>query len=80
MVTCRDLMIYILNNNLEDEPVFKDGTFVGFIPVHKAAKNMGVGSATIFALVKHNNIDYVSVGDEYFISDMKEIRKKGEQR
>ena len=78
MVTGRDLIIYILKNNLENEPVFKDGTFVGFVPVHQAATKMGVGSATIFALVRQNNLDYISIGDNYFISDMKEIGRKGE--
>ncbi len=74
MITGRDLILYILKNNLEDEPVFKDGTFVGFIPVHEAAAKMGVGSATIFALLGQDKLDYISIGGKHYISDMEELK------
>lgn len=74
MITGRDLILYILKNNLEDEPVFKDGTFVGFIPVHEAAVKMGVGSATIFALLGQDKLDYISIGGKHYISDMEELK------
>ena len=31
-MTGRELILYILQNGLENEEVFKDGIFVGFIP------------------------------------------------
>lgn len=74
-MTGRELIVYILENHLEDEPVFKDGTFVGFIPVNEAAAKMGVGSATIFALTGQEKLDYIVVGGKHYISD---IKKKGE--
>lgn len=49
MMTGRELIMYILENGLENEPVFKNGTFVGFMTVTQAAEKMDVGLATIFA-------------------------------
>lgn len=49
MMTGRELILYILENGLEDEPVFKNGAFVGFMTVSQAAEKMDVGLATIFA-------------------------------
>lgn len=47
-MTGKDLIIYILQNNLEDETIFKeDGTFVDFIDEKELASKFGVGVATI---------------------------------
>lgn len=46
-MTGRDLIIYILQNNLEDEPVFKDGKFIGFMNTDETALKFGVGPSTI---------------------------------
>ena len=75
MVLILELILYILENHLEDEPVFKDGTFVGFVPVNEAAAKMGVGSATIIALAGQDKLDYIVVGGKHYISN---ISKKGE--
>ena len=48
-MTGRQLIIYILENGLEDDPVFKDGKFIGFMTAVEAAQKMNVGVATIFA-------------------------------
>lgn len=69
----RDLIIYILKNNLEDEPIFKDGKLIGFITVGEAAAKMGVGVNTIYAWVSQNRLDYVYIGNECFISDACEL-------
>ena len=49
MMTGRELIMYIMDNRLENEPVFKNGTFIGFMTVTQAAEKMDVGLATIFA-------------------------------
>lgn len=56
-MTGRDLIIYILANNLENAPVFKDGKFIGFLTVDEAAERMHVGNATIRALVELGKLD-----------------------
>lgn len=67
-MTCIDLVKYIINNNLENEPVFKNGTFVGFVPAEAAAMMLGVGIATIEALGHMNKIEYVKIGNVPYVS------------
>ena len=46
-MTGRDLIIYILQNGLEDEEVFKDGGILGFATEAQLAARFGVGVETI---------------------------------
>ena len=46
-MTGRELIIYILKNGLEDEPVIKDGVLLGFMTSVEAAEKFNVGTATI---------------------------------
>ena len=46
-MTGKELMIYILQNNLEDEQVIDDGKLLGFLTAEEAAAKMHVGPATI---------------------------------
>jgi hypothetical protein len=66
-MTGRDLIIYILQNNLEDEPVIKDDKLLGFITVQEAALKFGVGPATITLWCKFNVIPYFAIGDNIYI-------------
>lgn len=50
-MTGRDLIIYILENHLEDEPVFKDGKFIGFMDTNELAIELDTGEATVRALI-----------------------------
>ena len=49
-MTCRELIIYILSNHLEDEEVFKDGKLIGFMTSEEAAVKLDVGNRSIEAL------------------------------
>ena len=42
-MTGRDLIIYILQNDLEGEVVLKDGIFVGLVSDEEVAARFGVG-------------------------------------
>ena len=66
-MTGRDLIIYILENGLEDEPVFKDGKFIGFITTGEAAVKCNVGIATILAWIKENKMNGVYVSEGLYI-------------
>lgn len=70
-MTGRELIIYILEHNLEDEPVFKDGKFVGFMTLDEAAAKMHVGRATVEAWVALGSmaIDSINVVEGVYISD-----------
>ena len=67
-MTGRDLSVYILTNRLEDELVFKDNTFMGFISVDEAAKKLGVGVETIKLWIQQERLKYFKIGDLYFVA------------
>ena len=46
-MTYRDLIMYVLENHLEDEEIFKDGRFAGFMTKIEAAIKFDVDVATI---------------------------------
>ena len=66
-MTGRDLIIYILANGLENEPVFKDDKFIGFVTAREAAKRLDVGVATIYVWVHQKRLDGVVIGDMLYV-------------
>lgn len=75
-MTGRDLIIYILSNGLEDEPIFKDGKVLGFMTEVEAALKFNVGIATIRVWCDCNMIDHVLIGKELYIPVNAEFYKK----
>ena len=69
----RDLIIYILENHLEDTDMFVDGVFVGFIPVRQVAAKVGVGEATIRVWVELGTLKGVTINDQLYILPTKEL-------
>lgn len=68
-MTGKDLIIYILQNNLENEPIFKDGKLLGFISAEEAALKFGVGSATIEGLCEIGALQGIKIEERLFILD-----------
>ncbi len=66
-MTGRDLIVYILKNGLEDEPVFKDGKFIGFKTPAEVAVNMNVGLATISAWIAEDRLPGIRVEGGLYI-------------
>ena len=67
-MTGRELIMYILENHLEDEPVFQNGTFVGYVSDVKFAEMLGVGVATVRAWIMMGRIkDAIMIGDAMFV-------------
>lgn len=66
-MTGRDLIIYILENNLENEQVFEDGRLMGFMTVPEAAFKFGVGMATIEVLFKLKAIPGFKIDETIYI-------------
>ena len=60
--------LYILQNQLEDEPVYQDGMLLGFMSEVEAALRFGVGMATIRAWYYGGMIEGVKIGNLIFIS------------
>lgn len=72
-MTGKELIIYILENDLENEPVFKNGTFIGFATMEDTAVRLNVGVGTIYAWMVMGQLDYVRIGEEYLVSLASEL-------
>lgn len=66
-MTGRDLILYILANGLEDEPVFKDGTFIGFETIEAVAARSKVGIATVQTWIQTGHVKTFKIGDVIYI-------------
>ena len=76
-MTGRDLILYILSNTLEDEPVVKDGKLIGFMTVTEAACNLGVGVATVLAWIQLGFLPSVQIGETTYIPKIHNDGMKG---
>lgn len=50
-MTGKDLIVYILQNNLENEPVIHDGKLLGFLSIEEAAVKMDYGVSSVVACI-----------------------------
>lgn len=66
-MTGRELVIYILSNNLENEPVFKDGKFLGFKTLEEVAVELEVGVETVRLWAVMGMIDCVKISEEFIL-------------
>lgn len=66
-MTGRDLIVYILKNGLENEPVFKNGKFIGFVTPDEVAVANGVGPATVCAWVHQGRLHSEAVKEGIYI-------------
>lgn len=74
-MTGRDLILYILNNNLENEPVFKDGRFLGFLSAAEYATLKNVGEETVRLWVNYGYVDGIIIYDEIYIPYNAELKE-----
>ena len=65
-MTGEELIIYILENNLENEYVFDGTNLLGFMTEIEAAKKFDVGVATINTWHRLNILKGVRIGGEIF--------------
>ena len=76
-MTGKELIIYILQNDLENEVVIKDGIFVWLMDEEEAAVKFGVGVATIRAWYDWGMLSGTKIGDRlYFLRNTNDPRKK----
>ena len=66
-MTGRDLIMYILENKLEDQLVFDNGELIGFMSVEMAALKFGVGIETVKVWSDLNIIQSIKIGDKLYI-------------
>lgn len=76
-MTGRDLIIYILQNGLEDKSIFEDGRFLGFMTIEETAAKYDVGDSTVIAWILLGYLDSISIGDTIYIpANTKDPRKE----
>ena len=74
-MTGKELILYILQNNLENVVVIKDGVFIGFMTEEEVAVKFGVGIATVHAWYNSKMIYGTKIGDYlYFPKDVADPR------
>lgn len=77
-MTGMELIMHIIENNLINEPVFKDDKFIGFLHEEEVAKRFDVGTATIRVLVNMDKLEGIRVNGKLYISisSIKKYEKK----
>lgn len=75
-MTGRDLIVYILQNGLEDEPVFKNGKFIGFVTPDEVAVQTDVGTATVHTWIHQGRLPSEAVLEGIYIPATFESPKK----
>ena len=74
-MTGKDLILYILQNDLENTEVFQDGFFIGFMSAGEAAVKFGVGMATIESWYIRGMVNGIRIGDSlYLLKDVADPR------
>lgn len=66
-MTGRDLIVYIIENHIEDVELFSDVTKSFLLPVEKAAVELECGVATVKALLSIGKIKDIKFNDKYYI-------------
>lgn len=76
-MTGRDLIIYILQNNLEDEVISKDGFLVWLLSEKEVAAKFDVGLNTVRLWFDLRMIQGIKLGNQiFFPRDVKDPRKE----
>ena len=74
-MTGKELIIYILQNNLEDTVVLDGGVFIGFMTEGEAAVKFNTGIETVRAWYDCKMIHGTKIGDSlYFRKDVADPR------
>ncbi len=66
-MTGRDLILYILENELENEPLFNNGKFLGFLTASEFAAKWDVGEETVRLWFDLKYVDGMIIYDELYI-------------
>lgn len=75
-MTGRELILYILENKLEDEIVIKDGIFIWLMDENEAAVKFNVGVPTVRAWYATGMASGTKIGEHlYFLRCMSDPRK-----
>lgn len=79
-MTGKDLIKYILENDLENEPIVQNGKILGFISLEEAAVKFNVGTATVSAWYSLGVIEGFDLCGRIFILKNAEPKIKKDDR
>lgn len=65
----KDLIVYIIQNDLLYSPICEDGKLLGLLTLDEAAVKYGVGPATIQVWVTTKQLEGVKIGNEIYVLD-----------
>lgn len=66
-MTGRELVLYILENKLEDAPIYENGRFLCFMTDEEAAEKFGVGVATIHVWISQGLLEGIKIVKDIYI-------------
>lgn len=66
-MTGRDLIIYILENGLENEELLSNGLKPLFMTAEHAAVRWDCGTAIVKAMIEMGKVKGIKLGNEYFV-------------
>ena len=77
-MTGRDIILYILENHLEDEPFFSNDSVIGLVNTYYAAAKIGVGPETINAWFDLKVVPKIQIGQTSFmtVKDLEKMEKR----
>lgn len=75
-MTGKELIMYILQNDLEDKLIFENDNFLDFMTVDKAAEKYNVGSSTVFTWVKLKVLPSITINGTFYIPKNAEDPRK----
>lgn len=73
-MTWKEMIVYVLQNNLEDKEVFENGKINGFMTIPEAATKLEVGEATIKIWLELGYLEQIKVGETIFIPEMSKVK------
>lgn len=63
----RDLINYIIQNNLLDTPLFENGKMLGFMSDEEAGAKFGVGASTVRVWINQGKLEGIRVNGTVYI-------------
>lgn len=66
-MTGRDLIVYILNNHLEDSEVSRDGRLLDFLTIEEAAEKFKVTTTTIEIWLRLGTLSHIKLGEDLYL-------------
>lgn len=79
-MTGRELIVYILENHLEDRPICDGGKLVGFLTLEEAAVKFEIGPKTMEIIYRRGDIDGIDInGTIYILANAKPGNIRGDK-